>query len=260
MIPQAKFDLVADALLATGVRVTFDSLNEAFKERDRAANGGHGKGHSKRDITPPFDDWKSRRRYHPHLAAHDLPEHAEKAVAAALDALREAVGLLPPAMPRMVPGDDDGEPRDDRGTPGAEEFRDRQIAVLTSECRELLAALATVTAKGRHAARAGERKRGVVASTGRHFWDKLMQHLADQVLARGPMSAADLCGCVDAPTKALAAIAFEPITVDVLAEKLAYRADRKNYFVKRAGLYHLKRSPRGVAEPVADASSRQGEG
>ena len=80
MIDQAAFDDVADSLVASGVRVTYESLREALGTSNRNRRGSeHGTSHSARDIQHPFADWKRRRRYKPYLAMHDLSDEAEKA-------------------------------------------------------------------------------------------------------------------------------------------------------------------------------------
>lgn len=258
MIDQNVFDAVADHLVEVGVRVTYENLREAFRERNRAETGAeHGASHSPRDIQDPFDDWKHRRRYKPHLALHDLPGHAEKAVATSLDALRIAAGRLPLDLPPMVT-----EPRLaeilDRIECVAVRLEEKldALAADNASLRRDLIALASRQPGGR-VIRKG-RKSGVFDSTSRHFWDRLMRVFRDHIKAEGPAPLEKLMSLVDQDSHDLAAAAFETITDTTLREKLSVRVGCENYFRLEGGLYHLRwPEPRKLkSRPIARTKRR----
>ena len=237
MVNQALFDEVADRLVEQGVRVTYDSLNAAFKDRDRA-EGGRGQGKSDRDLQAPFDDWKRRRRYRPHLAHLDLTEEMDKAIAAfVLRAVEEA--RHQPGSLRSPP-----EPVPSANAALLDEVRDfaasarEQMAALVDECRRLREPAAPPQAadepqdqKARPAAlKREDRRRGLAAATGRFFWDRMMQHFVEAIRANGPMTAAELLATLDEDALAMAQAAFEEVTVSVIKEKVEFRISKMNYF------------------------------
>lgn len=256
MIDQTTFDVVADGLLSSGIRVTYGNLRDAFRERNRAGNSADdATSHSMRDIQDPFADWKRRRRYKPHLAASDLPEIAEKAVATALDALRKAANTLPPGTPPMVHVRDPDEvmARIDEMSGSIARRLDALAAENANLRREVATLAAACHQQGPRLVRKG-RKAGVFDSTSRHFWNRLMLMFRDHIKAEGPKPWPDLLALIDEDCHALAAAAFEPIDENKLKEKLGIRVGAKNYFRLEDGLYHVlppeprKRRPKPKAE------------
>jgi len=257
MIDQKALDDIADRLVEAGIRVTYGNLRDAFLEQSVAINGATlATSHSMRDIQDPFDDWKRRRRYKPHLAAHDLPERAEKAVADALDAVRAAADRLPAHTAPMAPVSDLDAVL--VRVEGILSGIDRRLDALSAEnaaLRRDVAILAAARQQGSRAIRKG-RKAGVFDSTSRHFWNRLMLLFRAHIKANGPMRWNDLFALVDEDSHALAAAAFEPINETTLKEKLGIRVGHQNYFRLEGDLYHLlptaprKRKPRASAKPL----------
>lgn len=256
MIDQKALDDIADRLVEAGIRVTYGNLRDAFLEQSVAINGAAlATSHSMRDIQDPFDDWKRRRRYKPHLATHDLPERAEKAVADALDALRVAADRLPANTPPMAPVCDL-----DAVLVRVEDILggiDRRLEALSAEnaaLRRDVAILAAARQQSPRAIRKG-RKAGVFDSTSRHFWNRLMLMFRAHIKAEGPKPWNDLFALVDDDSHALAAAAFEPINETTLKEKLRIRVGHQNYFRLEGDLYHLlptvpkKRKAKARAKP-----------
>lgn len=250
MIDQKAFDGVADDLVAAGIRVTYASLREAFLEVSAREVGIEvATSHSPRDLQPPFDDWKLRRRYKPHLAAHDMPEKAEKAVADALDSLRLASDRLPREMLPMGVAAEATEytGKLDGAVRRLEARMDEMAATNTALLREISALRRK---PGVRAIRKG-RKAGVFDSTSRHFWNQLMLVFRANIKAEGPKPLEDLLALIDQDAHDLAAAAFEPITETTLREKLSVRVGAKNYFRLEGGMYHLI-----APEPRKSASKR----
>ena len=251
MSNQAYFDDVADALVEQGVRVTYDSLNDAFKERDRAI-GGRGRGKSDRDLQRPFDDWKRRRRYRPYLAHLDLPDEMDKAIAAFVDramsvARQHAVPTAPASDAKPVSAPDVGPTLGQQFAELAVSMQERMDA-LAEDYRSLRDQVLNPSAgrtdpparKETPAHKREGRRRGLAAAMGRTFWDAMMQDFVKAIRKRGPMTATQLLETLDEDALAMAAAAFEPVTVVTLTEKVAFRIKKGRYFqLTPEGLYDL---------------------
>ena len=250
MIDQNAFDDVADALVAAGVRVTYESLEQAFRERDRATSGEtYGKAHSRRDIQDPFDNWKRRRRYKPHFSAIELPEPAERAIAKAFAALQAAAGHLPTGFlpPEPSASGADLQARIEELADGMGRRFD-ELAAENAALRRDVAALARQGGQaGGRVMRKG-RKSGVPYATSIFFWDYLIRQLRDAIRERGPMTAAELLALVDEDTHTLAAAAFEEIDETTLREKLAERVKRGRYLKQVGERYEVLRRRRSASK------------
>lgn len=262
MINQALFDEIADLLVERGLRVTYDSVNEVLKERDRA-EGGPGRGKSDRDLQHPFADWRKRRRYRPHLARLDLPEDMDKAIATfverAMTVAAHQSGNGPPAEPQIPTEPDQAMSRQ------FAEFSvsvKAQITSLTETLRSRHDEFDTVPSDDpepeyrtamlapsapRPAIVREDRRRGLAAATGRFFWDKMMQGFAEAIRERGPMTPSELMETLDDDALAMAKAVFEEVTPTVIKEKVGVRiAAGKLFRVADDGRYALlpKHGPR----------------
>ncbi|WP_411902742.1 hypothetical protein [Methylorubrum thiocyanatum] len=255
MVNQALFDEVADRLVEQGIRVTYDSVNAALKERDRLG-GGPGRGKSDRDLQIPFADWKRRRRYRPHLAHLDLSDGMEKAIAAFVARAIAEAGHhagAPPEPPDPTPAPDPNPVVASQLADLAASMQ-AQLATLAEECRLLReqarepSAGHPSTQKPSAPLKREERRRGLAAATGRFFWDRMMQVFVEAIRERGPMSAAQLLETLDEDALAIAAAAFEEVTVSLIKEKVEFRISKRNYFrMTDEGLYDVlpKHAARG---------------
>ncbi|WP_331304644.1 hypothetical protein [Methylobacterium oryzae] len=225
MVDQKLLDELADGLVEAGVQVTYPSLEEAFRERSRLT-AGRTAGHSRRDLQGPFDDWKRRRRYRPHLAALALDEGTERALARFLALARS------------------GKPTDTWPANEEEAATPSQVDVLVSRIEGTAAALAAENAALRAdiaavastvatlaKGRPGGRKSGIVASTSLHFWDQLMREFAARIRKRGPLTAEELDAAVTDDTREFAMRNFERITPGVIAGKLTVRNEHNKYIM-----------------------------
>jgi hypothetical protein len=237
MLNQAIFDEVADLLVEQGIRVTYDSVNDALKDRDRA-NGGPGQGKSDRDLQAPLADWKRRRRYRPYLAHLELTDQMDKALASFVDRALDAARHAPKPSVDLPQRPSD---------PPLEAFAD-----LTRRLDEISASMASLAdtygslRKQVHVPNAAEpvppqqtpprtlrkeeRRRGLAAAAGRFFWDRMMQSFVEAIREQGPMTAAELIETLDEDALAIAEAAFEKVTVSLVAEKIAFRISKNNYF------------------------------
>ncbi|TXN07502.1 hypothetical protein FV222_02235 [Methylobacterium sp. WL103] len=229
---QNLFDFLADALVAERVEVSYTSIQNALLAHNAGIVGMVGKKTSDRDIQAPFANWRKRRNYKKHFALLDIPDAAEKLIA---KLTREAISMSRDHLGCNVGPTDDLEKHITK-LEMQENLaqRDACISQMAAENHYLIEALAAFSKHGRIYMKGGGKKRGIPASTSLHFWDQLMQHLASVLRTRGPMTADELCSTIDAPTKALAAVGFEPITPISLDEKLRVRVDCDNYFVINA--------------------------
>ena len=247
----SNFDEVADLLVERGIRVTYESLKAALREHDRRL-GGPGRAMSNRDLQGHLDAWKRKRRYRPNLAAMDLPDDLESALAEfadrALAVARRHAGATTPA-------------RDAAYTAPAPAMAQRlidlveglqvQLAALADDNRALRDQVAALRTPGPERfpaipepppepARKPRRRKGLAAGMARHFWDKVMTHFADAIRSAGPMTAADLFATLDEDALELAATAFEAIEISLITEKIEERVKRQRYFRKIAdGLYDV---------------------
>lgn len=249
----SSFDEVADALVERGIRVTYESLKVALRERDRR-EGGPGRAMSNRDLQAPFDDWKRKRRYRPYLAALDLPDDMERALAEIADrALAVAKRHVGAATAERDETEMPPAPGTTRRLIDLVEGLQVQVAALADDNRALrdqVAALAIPrteripdvpmpVAPPSRAKRPGRRK-GLAAGMARLFWDRVMQAFVEAIRRNGPMTAAALYESLDEDTRELAAAAFEPIEVSLITEKVEERIKRKAYFRKTSdGLYDV---------------------
>ncbi|MCB4805871.1 hypothetical protein QO001_006100 [Methylobacterium brachiatum] len=161
--------------------MTYEHLRNAFRERNRLPfDTAPAASHSDRDLQDPFASWKRRRRYRPHLAALDLDESTERALARFLTLARSG-------RPATSVQDDGEEPATRAQVARIEE----SIAVAAAEHAALRADIAGLATA--FASLAGERtkgrKAGIVASTALHFWDQVMRAFAGEIRKRGPLTA-----------------------------------------------------------------------
>ncbi|KQO76349.1 hypothetical protein ASF20_13425 [Methylobacterium sp. Leaf88] len=223
MVDQKLLDELADGLVAAGVQVTYPTLEGAFRERSRLT-AGRPAGHSRRDLQGPFDDWKRRRRYRPHLAALDLDEGTERALARFLALARSDK----PIDARLADDDETATRSQVNFLAGRIEETVAALAAENAALRADIAALASTVAtlvKGRPEGR----KSGIVASTSLHFWDQLMREFAARIRKRGPLTAEELDATITDDTREFAMRNFERITPGVIAGKLTVRNEHNKY-------------------------------
>lgn len=261
MIDQKTFDDVADGLIAAGTRVTYGHLREAFAERNRLSNDAVATSHSMRDIQDPFDDWKLRRRYRPHLAALDLDVRTEKV-------LSRFLALARSAKSKAIELADDGEAAtcfqvEDlarRFDEAAAAFA-AETGALKTEVARLASAMATISTATDE--RPKGRKFGIVASASLHFWDRLMQELASEIRKRGPLTAHELDATIADDTRLFASRNFQRITPKVVAGKLAAR-NKYNKYIKLQQVHQTPerwplRPAQAGTQPQARADRRHGK-
>lgn len=259
MIDQKTFDDVADGLVAAGTRVTYGHLREAFAERNRQSNGAAATSHSMRDIQDPFDDWKLRRRYRPHLAALDLDGRTEKA-------LTRFLALARSAKSKAIEPADDGEAATCFQVEGmARRFEEvaamfaAETGALKAEVARLASAMASIPPATDE--RPKGRKSGIVASASLHFWDRLMQEFALEIRKRGPLTARELDATIADDTRLFASRNFQRITPRILAGKLATR-NKYNKYIKPLGdgRYDLIKRGRSPKPKATDDAGRRPRG
>ena len=248
MLNQSVLDEIADQLVEQGIRVTYDSINDALKEASRR-DGGGGKGKSERDIQLPLSDWKRRRRYRPFLAHVDLPEAMDKAItsfvqrAMTVGREHEGSGDQPLADPLLH----DPEPFKALSHQIADHsaLTQAQMAALANDLRLVREQVAASTKDRQAGASSGmlkseDRRRGISAATGRFFWNRMMLSFVEAIQKHGPMTAAELFDTLDDDALAMAEAVFEKVTVTVLREKVVFRISQGKYFrVTETGCYDV---------------------
>lgn len=266
MIDQTLFDTLADKLVQEGELVSYSSVQAALQEHNKQPNGDAGKGASYRDLHTLLTDWRDRRRYKGHLAALDMSEKMEKALAVFAARAIKAAEDRATARQKPAPATPDTlavMAQMERLVGRLEE----QMAGLAAENRSLreeIAALrpaptvvAEATVPGPPRPDDGGRKRGVPAATSRFFWDRVVRELCVEIRRKGPRTLTEMFEAIDADTRAMAAHSFQKIDAEKLEEKLAYRVKNPEHRLcrlpnDRYGLIEGKLPPRAArAKPAA---------
>jgi hypothetical protein len=254
MNDQALIDTLADKLVQEGELVSYSSVQAALQEHNKQPNGDAGKGASYRDLHTLLTDWRDRRRYKGHLAALNMSEKMEKALAVFAARAIKAAEDRATASQKPAPATPDTlavMAQMERLVGRLEE----QMAGLAAENRSLREKIAAL--RGPPRPEDGGRKRGVPAATSRFFWDRVVQELCVEIRRKGPMTLTEMFEAIDADTRAMAAHSFQKIDVDKLEEKLAYRvANPEHRLCKlpgdRYGLIKGKLHPKAArARPAA---------
>ena len=183
MIDQAEFDILADKIVERGELVSYASLQLAHRDEYRRAI-------SDRDLKGLFGNWRARRRYKGHLAALDLPEEMEKAIASfAAITMKIAEARAQAAIPIT----------NEVGTTAGflEQMQrivtglERQLAALADENRALKNQVAALEPPpeipavqerqilARAVAEVRPRKTGAANLAATVFWDKVVSDLSD---------------------------------------------------------------------------------
>ena len=234
MIDQTEFDILADRIVERGELVSYASLQLAHRDEYRRAI-------SDRDLKGLLGNWRARRRYKGHLAALDLPEEMEKAIASfAAITMKIAEARAQAAIPITK----------DVGTTAGflEQMQrivtglERQLAALADENRALrdqVAALQPLpvipVVEERHMLAREivghrQRKTGAARLAAKVFWDKVISDLSNHIFtAAHPMNVGDLLGEVPEATKAFAKLAFQELDETSLSYKLEQRIVGKKY-------------------------------
>ncbi|MCP1558846.1 UNVERIFIED_ORG: hypothetical protein M2438_002936 [Methylobacterium sp. SuP10 SLI 274] len=234
MISQPIFDDLADDLVAEGTLVSYASLQRALRKK-------YGRGASDRDLQEPYADWRQRRRYKGHLAALDLPEEMEKAIAAFADTSMKVAEARALAAQPVIVG---------QGTTlGLLEQMQRivtglekQLATLADENRALREQLAPLqpspvlpeieeeAPEAQPSRKPGEHKTGAAAIAALAFWDRVVADLAACILAQGrPMSPDELLLEIPQSTRDFAALAFQRMSRRTVVRKLEERVKYGKY-------------------------------
>ncbi|CAA2145125.1 hypothetical protein [Methylobacterium bullatum] len=254
MIQQTLIDTLADDLVERGVLVSYSTIQEALREHNKQPDEDAGKGASYRDLHTLLTNWRDRRRYKGHLAALNMPERMEKALAVFAARAMKAAEVRVAASQELRPATPDTQAVMNQ----MERFVGRleeQMASLTEENRTLRKEIAALrpappaitdaTAPRPPRPEGGGRKKGVPAATSRFFWDRVVQELCVELKRKGTMSLVEMFDAIDADTKALAAHAFQAIDIEKLEEKLAYRVENAEHRLSRLpdGTYSLIKGP-----------------
>ena len=245
---------------ARGELVTYASIQAALREHNTGPDEDDGKGASYRDVHTLLSNWKGRRRYKGHLAALNMSEKMEKALAVFAARTMRAAEELATAKQGGAPATPDtlavmaqmerlvGQLEDQMAGLAAE---NRSLREEIAALRPAPAVVAEATVPGPPRPEDGGRKRGVPAATSRFFWDRVVRELCVKIRRKGPMTLTEMFEAIDADTMAMAAHTFQKIDDEKLEEKLAYRVANPEHRLCRLadgryGLIKGKLPPKAV--------------